>query len=76
MNKTLEYYLALPYTMEIIPDEDDGGYVVRIRELPGCITQADSWEQLQIMIEDAKQLWLESALEHRDPIPEPSGVFA
>jgi len=76
MNKTLEHYLGLPYTIEIIPDEDDGGYVARIRELPGCITQADTWEELQTMIADAKQIWLESALEHGDPIPEPLGMFS
>jgi antitoxin HicB len=75
-DKTLEYYMALPYTIEIIPDEDDGGYVVRIRELPGCLTQADTWEELLEMIEDAKRLWLESALEHGDHIPEPLGVFS
>lgn len=76
MNKTLEHYLGLPYTIEIIPDEDDGGYVARIRELPGCITQADTWEELQTMIADAKQIWLESALEYGDPIPEPLGMFS
>jgi predicted RNase H-like HicB family nuclease len=76
MNKSLEYYLSLPYTIEIIPDEENGGYVARIRELSGCLTQADSWEELQLMIEDAKRLWLESALAHDDPIPEPLGVFS
>ncbi|MBC7870733.1 MAG: type II toxin-antitoxin system HicB family antitoxin [Chitinophagaceae bacterium] len=76
MNKTLDYYLALPYTIEIIPDEEDGGYVARIRELSGCLTQADTWEELLEMIADAKQLWLESALEHGDLIPEPLGVFS
>jgi antitoxin HicB len=74
-NKSLEYYLGLPYTIEIIPDEDDGGYVARIRELPGCLTQADSWDELQAMSAAAKRLWLESALAHGDPIPEPLGVF-
>ena len=68
-NKDLEYYLRLPYTIEIIPDEDDGGYVARIRELPGCLTQADTWEELHEMVEDAKRLWLESALAHGDAIP-------
>lgn len=76
MNKDLEYYLGLPYTIEIIPDEDDGGYVARIRELPGCLTQADTWEELHEMVEDAKRLWLESALAHGDAIPEPLGVFS
>lgn len=76
LNKTLDHYLALPYTIEIIPDEDDGGYVARVRELPGCLTQADTWEELLQMVEDAKRLWIESALEYGDPIPEPLGVFS
>ena len=74
MNKTLDYYLSLPYTLEIFPDEEDGGYVARVRELPGCITQADTWAELLEMVEDAKRLWLESALEHGDPIPEPERI--
>jgi len=43
MSKSLDYYMGLPYTIEIIPDEDEGGYVARISELPGCLTQADTW---------------------------------
>ncbi|HUN05853.1 MAG TPA: type II toxin-antitoxin system HicB family antitoxin [Aggregatilineales bacterium] len=75
MNNALEYYLKLPYTIEIIPDEEDGGYVARIRELPGCLTQADTWEELSLLIEDAKRLWLESAIAHNGPIPEPLREF-
>jgi antitoxin HicB len=75
-HKPLEYYLSLPYTIEIIPDTEDGGYVARIKELQGCMTQADSWEELIQMIEEAKEGWLEVALEYNHPIPEPSGAFA
>ncbi len=74
-NKTLEYYLSLPYTIEIIPDMEDGGYVARIKELPGCLTQADTWEELIRMIDEAKEGWLEVALEYGHPIPEPLGEF-
>lgn len=74
--KTLEYYLSLPYTIEIIPDTEDGGYVARIKELRGCITQADSWEELDMMIREAQEGWLEVALEYGHPIPEPTGEFA
>jgi hypothetical protein len=56
-NKTLKYYLSLPYTIEIIPDVEDGGYVARIKELPGCLTQADTWEELPQMIDEAKAGW-------------------
>jgi predicted RNase H-like HicB family nuclease len=75
-NKSLEYYLSLPYTIEIIPDVTDGGWFMRIKELPGCMTQADKWEDVLPMIEEAKQLWLEVALEYGHTIPEPVGMFA
>ena len=74
-NKTLNDYLALPYTIEVIPDKEEGGFVARVRELPGCLTQADTWEELLAMIEDAKHIWLEGALEDGQQIPKPLGVF-
>ena len=36
--KTLEYYLSLPYRLEIVPDTDEGGYVASYPELRGCFT--------------------------------------
>ena len=33
--KNLEYYLKLPYTI-IIREDDDGDFVARVEELPGC----------------------------------------
>ncbi len=35
------------------------------------MTQADTWEEILPMINEAKQLWLEVSLEHGDFIPEP-----
>lgn len=72
MAKTLNEYLQLPYTIEIIPD--DGAWFVRIKELPGCMTEVDTWEEVLPAIEDAKHLWLELALERGRPIPEPVGI--
>ena len=33
--KTLEYYMGLPYRLEIVPDEAEGGYVASYPELRG-----------------------------------------
>jgi predicted RNase H-like HicB family nuclease len=74
MKKTLNDYLALPYTIEVIPD--DGAWFAKIKELPGCMTEVDEWEEILPAIEEAKRLWLEVSLEHHDPIPEPLGVPA
>jgi len=72
MAKTLEDYMALPYTIEIIPD--DGAWFVQIKELSGCMTEVDSWDEILSAIEEAKHLWLELALERGRPIPEPVGL--
>ena len=72
--KTLEHYMALPYQVEIYPDEDGSGYTAIIPDLPGCMTCADTLDELWTMIEEAKQLWLEVALEDGDYIPEPRPV--
>jgi len=70
-NKNLDYYLSLPYTIEICPSEH-GGYVAKVAELPGCITQGETAAEAAQMAEDAKRAWLETALEEHIPIPEPT----
>jgi antitoxin HicB len=70
MNKSLEYYLSLPYTIELTPDED-GYWFVEIPLLPGCMTQGANRAEALEMIDEAKLLWLETALEDGIAIPEP-----
>jgi antitoxin HicB len=74
-NKTLEYYLSLPYTIELTPGED-GYWFVSIPLLKGCMTQGENREDALKMMDEAKELWLETALEEGIPIPEPAGVMS
>jgi antitoxin HicB len=71
--KDLTYYLGLPYTIEVIRDDDEvnPGWVARVVELPGCITQGDTFEELGEMIDDAMRGWIEIALDDNIPVPEP-----
>lgn len=71
--RTVEEYLALPYTIEVYKDDSDGdlAYVALVVELPGCLTQADTFEELEEMVQDAMRAWIESALEDGAPVPEP-----
>ena len=71
MKKSIDYYLSLPYRLEIVPDTEEGGYGARYPELPGCITCADTLERAAAMAEDARRAWLEAALEEGIEIPEP-----
>lgn len=69
--KPLEYYLALRYPITLIP-EAEGGYTVKINDLPGCVSVGETVEEALAMIDDARRLWLEVAYEHGDDIPLPS----
>jgi len=44
--------------------------------LKGCMTQGDSREDALVMLDEAKELWLETALGEGIPIPEPTGVMS
>jgi antitoxin HicB len=68
--KDLNYYLSLHYPILFIPS-DEGGFVVSIPLLKGCLSQGDDLQEAYRMIEEAKALWLEVALESGIAIPEP-----
>ncbi|MBI5840646.1 MAG: toxin-antitoxin system HicB family antitoxin [Chloroflexi bacterium] len=72
--KTVEDYLKLPYHIEITRDDDEEnpGFAARVVELPGCITQGDTFEELGEMIDDAMRGWITVALKDGIPVPEPA----
>lgn len=70
IKKDIDYYLKLPYTIAI-KRYPDGGYFAEVKELPGCMTEADSKEEVLAMIEDAMRGWIEIAIEDGMDIPEP-----
>ena len=70
--KTIDYYLSLPYHMEVIPDMEEGGYTAKFPDLPGCLTCAETIEDLEKSAEDAKRVWFTAALEDGIEIAEPS----
>ena len=69
--RDFDYYLSLPYKIEIRPSSE-GGFGVSIPDLPGCISQGETVEEAMAMIADAKAAWIEIALEDGVDIPEPT----
>lgn len=71
--KTLNDYLALPYTIEFRreSEEEQTVWFARVVELPGCMTEGDSLEEAAAMIQDALAAWIEVALDTGRYIPEP-----
>ena len=51
---------------------EEGGYVVVFPDLPGCITQVDTIQEIPAMSEDARVGWIETAYELGQVIPLPS----
>ena len=51
--KMIDYYMGLPYRMEIIPDAEEGGFVVRFPDLPGCLTIGNDLHEALNQAEDA-----------------------
>ena len=74
--KTVEYYMSLPYKMEIVADEDEGGFVASFPDLPGCLTCGETAERAAENANDAKRAWIEAALEDQVEIAEPMKLSA
>jgi predicted RNase H-like HicB family nuclease len=52
---------------------EDAVFVAEVPELPGCMAHGDSQETALASVQDAIQLWIDTALEFGDPVPEPKG---
>jgi predicted RNase H-like HicB family nuclease len=73
IEKELEYYAKLPYTV-IVEQWDDGEgsyWVARIAELPHCLIHGDTPEEAIKEIQEVKMDWIKSNLERGLRIPEP-----
>ena len=70
MNRTVEDYMGMPYTFEMWR-APEGGWVVRVKELTGCVSQGETAEEALAMIQEAMEGWLEAALRRGFDIPEP-----
>jgi len=68
--KPVEYYLELTYPITLYQAEE-GGYVAEIEDLPGCLTEGETLEEVSQRIEDARKGWIEAAYEDGVEIPIP-----
>ena len=67
------------YEVIIFWSAEDDAYVAEIPELPGCMADGATQEEALANAKAAERLWLDTAKEFGDPIPEPLGrrlVFA
>ncbi len=67
------------YEVIIFWSAEDEAFIAEVPELPGCMAHGASQEEALANAKAAENLWLDTAKEFGDPIPEPKGrrlVFA
>ncbi len=61
------------YEIIIFWSNEDQVFIADVPELPGCMAHGASHADALTKAQDAIALWLETARENGDPIPEPKG---
>ena len=76
--KDVEYYMNLPYAMEIcqIHKEEGGGIFISIPMLKGCMSDGECISEAYENIKEAQREWITSMLERNMPIPEPDDDYS
>ena len=64
------YKWRLPDTLKVsIKQSQDGGYVIFIENLPGCVTQAENGQEIFEMVNDAVLTYLELPSHYKQYLP-------
>jgi predicted RNase H-like HicB family nuclease len=59
------------YKITICWSNEDQVFLAEVPELPGCITHGSSRAEALASAEEAIQLWLDTAEEFGNPVPQP-----
>jgi len=65
--------MMFKYETIIYWSEEDQAYLAEVPELPGCMAHGESYEAALAQAKEAIQLWIDTARECGDPIPDPKG---
>jgi predicted RNase H-like HicB family nuclease len=55
-----------------LSEEDGGGYLATVTELPGCMADGDTREEALQRVEDAMRAWASAAAEMGRQVPAPA----
>lgn len=71
--------IAPPYPFEAyahvvapLSEEDGGGYLITFPDLPGCMSDGETLEEVQTNGRDAFNSWIAAQVDMKRPIPEPT----
>ena len=61
------------YEIILYWSDDDLIFIAEVPQLPGCMAHGDTQEAALKNANEATKLWIETALEFGDTVPEPKG---
>ena len=59
------------YELRIFWSADDAAFIVEVPDLPGCMAHGSTPAEAAKNAQDAIRLWIDTAREFGDPVPEP-----
>jgi len=59
----------------LLTKEDEGGYMVTVPALAGCITQGDTIDEALIMAQEAIELYIEELKARGEKVPDNSNTL-
>ena len=71
--------MSAKYEIILFWSDEDNVFIADVPELPGCMAHGDTPEEALKEVKEAIQLWIDTAREFGDPIPQPKGrrlIFA
>ncbi len=61
------------YRIILYWSEEDSAFIADVPELPGCMAHGETQEEALRNVNDAIGLWIDTARELGNPVPEPRG---
>lgn len=67
---------AYAIIVEPLPQDEGGGFVATVPDLPGCLSDGDTPQDALTNAQDAIRAWIEAALELGRTVPPPTKRYA
>ena len=68
--------LQYPVVIEPLSVEEGGGFLARVPDLPGCMSDGETPEEAVVNVQDAIATWIEAAHDLGHAVPQPSRTLA
>jgi antitoxin HicB len=68
--------LSYPVVVQPLKEEDGGGFVATVPDLPGCMSDGETPEEALTNVQGAIEAWIEAAQDIGRKVPKPSAQLA